>query len=164
MELHDPVKVYAAASNLEAHQLAEELLAAGIESQVIEDNAAMGVLEGGLNSTSHHPEVWISSADLERASVVVLSFEAEARRPQALLGDQMTVELRAEWIDATCDKCGTVTRFAPIQKGTVENCPNCFAFMDVGSDVDFDDWNVIEHEGDEEEPESNEEIGEEAPE
>ncbi len=155
MDLHDPIAVYTAANNLEAHQLAEELIAAGISSQVIEDNATMGVLE----TTSQHPQVWISSADLERAGGIVEKFDSESRHP--VTGNQVTVELHSEWIDATCDKCGTVTRFAPIEKGTIVNCPNCFAFMDVGNDVDFDDWNVIEQEedadADEESSEGNQE-------
>lgn len=149
MELDDPVTIYTAGSNLVAHQFAEALLASGIESQVIEDNVPMGVLEGGQNSTSHHPRVWISSTDLERAAVVVQAFEAEVHGRQILLGNQVQVDLRAEWIDATCEKCGTVTRFAPIHQGTVENCPNCFAFMDVGVEDEFDDWNVIDVESDE---------------
>lgn len=144
MELNDPVAVYTAGSNLEAHQLAEELLAAGVQSQVVEDNGTMGVLDG----TSQHPQVWISSTDVERASAIVESFDAEARRPAAPAANQIAVELHAEWIDAACDKCGTVTRFAPIHKGTIVNCPNCFAFMDVGNDVDFDDWNVIDQDED----------------
>ena len=150
MELHDPVAVYTAGSNLEAHQLAEAMLAAGIQAQPIEDNSSMGVLEGGSNSTSNHPQVWVSAVDLERAAVVIQAFEMEARRPQILLGNQVEVELSAEWIDAECDKCGTVTRYAPIAKGTVVNCPSCYAFMDVGNDVDYDDWNVIEVESDSE--------------
>lgn len=158
MELNDPVAVYDAGSNLEAHQLAEELLAAGIQSQVVEDNGTMGI----LNGSSQHPQVWIASVDLERARSVVDKFDAESRGLSSPI-NQVSVELHAEWIDAACDKCGTVTRFAPIQKGTVVNCPNCFAFMDVGDDVGYDDWNVIDQEDDEgSDPDS--ESSEEAPE
>ena len=164
MELHDPVAVYTAASNLEAHLLAEAMLASGIPAQPIEDNSPMGVLEGGHNATTNHPQVWVSSSDLERAAVVIQAFEAEARQPQSLLGSQVQVELSAEWIDAECDKCGTVTRYAPIEKGTVVNCPNCFAFMDVGNDVDYDDWNVIDVESDSEVSQDGEAASEEAPE
>jgi hypothetical protein len=157
MELHDPIVVYTAGTNLAAHQLAEQLLAAGIESQVVEDNATMGVLDG----TSQHSQVWISSSQLEQARAIAQVFEQESIRPA--IGNQVAVELHAEWIDATCDKCGTVTRFAPIHKGTIVNCPNCFAFMDVGDDVDYDDWNVIDQE-DVEGADSENESSEEAPE
>lgn len=157
MELHDPIAIYTAANNLSAHQLAEELLAAGIESQVIEDNATMGVLE----ATSQHPQVWVSSGNVERALAIAQKFEQDSIHPPSR--NQISVELHAEWIDAKCDKCGTVTRFAPIHKGTIVNCPNCFAFMDVGDDVDYDDWNVIDQEdeeGEDSEGESSEEATE----
>lgn len=147
MDLHDPVAIYTAASNVEAHEIAELLLVAGIAAQVVEDNSQVGVWVGGLNSVLHKPKVWVSSSDLEAATAVVRGFEERAQ--QRTLAHQVHVDLQSEWIDARCDKCGTVTRYAPIEKGTVVNCPNCYAFMDVGGDVDFDDWNVIEAEASE---------------
>ena len=158
MKLNEPVAIYEAGSNLEAHQLAEVLLAAGVQSQVVEDNGTMGI----LNGASQHPQVWVASADLERANAVVEKFDAESSNLPSPV-NQIPVELHAEWIDAKCDKCGTVTRFAPIQKGSVVNCPNCFAFMDVGDDVDYDDWNVIDQ-AESEGSDSDSESSEEAPE
>ena len=142
MELHDPVAIYTAASDLEAYEIVELLQGAEIPAQVIED---MNLLDG-LNPPVHAAKVWVSSRDMERATAVTQAYEA--RIQQRELAHHVPVDLQSEWIDARCDKCGTVTRYAPIQKGTVENCPNCYAFMDIGSDVDFDDWNVIEVEND----------------
>lgn len=160
MELHDPVAICTAASNIEAHEIAELLLVAGVVAQVIEDNSQVGAWVGGLNSALHKPKVYVSSSDLEAATAVVRAFEERAQ--QRALTHQVQVDLNSEWIDARCDKCSTVTRYAPIEKGTVVNCPSCYAFMDVGVEDEFDDWNVIEHEGDEAEPEA--EDGDEAPE
>ena len=143
MELHDPVAIYTAASDLEAYEIVELLQGAEIPAQVIED---MNLLDG-LNPPVHAAKVWVASADLERATAVTQEYEARVQ--QRDLVHHVPVDLNSEWIDARCDKCGTVTRYAPIQKGTVENCPNCYAFMDIGSDVDFDDWNVIDAETDE---------------
>ena len=142
MELHDPVAIYTAASDLEAYEIVELLQGAEIPAQVIED---MNLLDG-LNPPVHAAKVWVASADLERATVVTRGYEA--RVLQRDLAHHEPVDLQSEWIDARCDKCGTVTRYAPIQKGTVENCPKCYAFIDIGSDVEFDDWNVIEVEND----------------
>ena len=140
MELHDPVAIYTAASDLEAYEIVELLQGSEIPAQVIED---MNLLDG-LNPPVHAAKVWVASGDLERATAVTREYEA--RVLQRDLAHHVPVDLNSEWIDARCDKCGTVTRYAPIQKGAVENCPNCYAFMDIGSDVDFDDWNVIDAE------------------
>ena len=153
MELHDPVAVYTAASNLDAHQIAGVLLASGVESQVVEDNSTVGIWVGGINPLLTKPQIWVSSRDLERAAPVIQQFENLVS--QRFLTQGVPVELRSEWIDATCEKCGTVTRYAPIQKGTVENCPNCLAFIDVGVDDEFDDWNVIDVEADPDESEES---------
>lgn len=161
MELNDPVAVYTAGSNLDAHQLVLALQAVEIESQVIEDNSTAGVWVGGVNSQIHKTQIWVSKVDVAKAAEIIQEFEL--RNFQRFQTREVPVDLKAEWIDAACDKCRTVTRFAPIQKGTVVNCPNCFAFMDVGNDVDFDDWNVIEQESDEDSDAGNE-SGEEAPE
>ena len=142
MELHDPVAIYTAASDLEAYEIVELLQGSEIPAQVIED---MNLLDG-LNPPVHAAKVWVSSRDMERATAVTQAYEA--RIQQRELAHHVPVDLQSEWIDARCDKCGTVTRYAPIQKGTVENCPKCYAFIDIGSDVDFDDWNVIEVEND----------------
>ena len=142
MELHDPVAIYSAASDLEAYEIVELLQGAEIPAQVIED---MNLFDG-LNPPVHAAKVWVSSRDLERATAVTRGYEA--RIQQRELVSHVPVDLQSEWIDARCDKCGTVTRYAPIQKGTVENCPKCYAFIDIGSDVEFDDWNVIEVEND----------------
>ncbi len=147
MELHDPVAVYTAASDLEAYEIVELLQGAEIPAQVIED---MNLLDG-LNPPVHAAKVWVSSRDLARATEVTQGYEARVQ--QRDLAHHVPVDLQSEWIDARCDKCGTVTRYAPIEKGTVVNCPSCYAFMDVGVEDEFDDWNVIEHEGDEADPE-----------
>ena len=158
MELHDPVAVYSAASDLEAHEVVELLQGAEIPAHAIEDT---NLLDGPL---VHAAKVWISSGDLERATVIVREFEARAQ--QRSLSHHVQVDLNSEWIDARCEKCGTVTRHAPIEKGTVVNCPSCYAFMDVGVDDEFNDWNVIEHEGEEgaEDEEAAADGSEEAPE
>ena len=157
MELHDPVAIYTAASDLEAYEIVELLQGAEIPAQVIED---MNLLDG-LNPPVHAAKVWVSSRDMERATAVTRGYEARVQ--QRDLAHHEPVDLQSEWIDARCDKCGTVTRYAPIQKGTVENCPKCYAFMDIGSDVDFDDWNVIEVENEGEGAELEAESPEESP-
>lgn len=140
MKLTNPVVVYTTAIDVEAYEVAELLTVAGIQSQVIEDQTPLE----GLNPPTHATQVWVASDDLPQATEIARGFETRAQQRQ--LSHVVTVDLQSEWIDTRCDRCGTVTRFAPLEKGTVVNCPNCFSFMDVGDESEFDDWNVIEHE------------------
>ncbi len=68
MELNDPVAVYTAGSNLDAHQLVLALQAFEIESQVIEDNSTAGVWVGGVNSQIHKTQIWVSKVDVAKVT------------------------------------------------------------------------------------------------
>ena len=145
MELHDPVAIYLAASNLEAHQIAGALHVADIASHVIEDNDPRGVWLGGLNSIIHKPRIWVSTSDRERAEIVIRDFEL-ANQERRIASQAQVTQSSSDWIDVCCEKCGEDSRYPIEQNGTVQNCPICYAFVDVGSEVEFHEWDTLDAE------------------
>ncbi len=50
-------------------------------------------------------------------------------------------------VDAICEECGVNTKYPSHTRGTVQTCPQCFAYVDVpGGQNDFEDWDVGEPE------------------
>jgi len=133
MTLRDPFAAYNAASNVEAHIVCGLLQDAGIEATVIEEAPLAGAWGwAGALSEMHKPQVWIERADIERAKPVLDEYEqsvAERRKPGT--GDP---------IEVTCEECGKKSTFPASQKGTVQTCPHCKAYIDVGDDVGFEGW------------------------
>jgi hypothetical protein len=137
MALNDPIAAYNAETNLDAHLVATALREAGLEANVIEDVSTAGLWLGGVVPEIHKPQVWIERADADRAKPVLEDFEhrrAERRRVAADAPD----------IEVLCEECGTKSMFPGNQYGSVQNCPHCRAFVDVGDDVPFDGWDETE--------------------
>ena len=78
MTFDQPTRLYVAASQLEADQLAESLKAADINSHVVEDRANAGMYSEAI---LWHPQVqvFVEAAAMDRAAAVVQTFEAELR-------------------------------------------------------------------------------------
>jgi hypothetical protein len=134
MALQDPFAAYNAASNVEASIVCGLLQDAGIEAMVIEDVSQAGIWVGGFAGEIHKPQVWIERADIDRAKPVLDEYErraAERRKPGT-----------GEPIEVTCEECGKKSTFPASQKGTVQTCPHCNAYVDVGDDVGFDGWDA----------------------
>jgi threonine dehydratase len=121
MALIDPVKIYAASSNLEAEMIRRRLLAAGIEAHAGEDVSTVGFSLFGTIAGVFDAGVFVSRPDAVQAMEVIREHE----RQQAERAGGAAVE-------ATCEDCGKTSSFAAAQRGTVQNCPHCDAFMDVG--------------------------------
>jgi hypothetical protein len=132
MPIQDPVAVHDAASDDDAVLIRNALIAAGIEAYVSESEP---------QAESHQPQVWVDRSDLARAAQVVYDYESQAWERRA--NQQATENL--EPIDVVCD-CGQTTRFSALQRGTVEECPACGAFLDVGEPDELEDWGTPEDE------------------
>ena len=65
MALHDPVAVYNAANNVEAHLVRNALLTSGVEAHVTEDVSQVGTWAFGLLPEIHKPQVWVERQDIE---------------------------------------------------------------------------------------------------
>lgn len=133
MNLQDPIAIYVAATNLEAHQVCGLLGSYGIAAHAMEDSSRGGFWSFGLFPQIHRPKVWVSRSDESRADAVIQEFERERRARQADAAGSTE-------ITAACEECGAESLFPAAQAGTVQDCPRCGAFMDVGSVAEFDDW------------------------
>jgi rubredoxin len=103
MALRDPLAVYNAANNLEAHLLRNLLADAGIEAFVTEDVSQIGAWLGGLVPEIHKPQVWIDRADTDRAKPVLDDYE----RRLAERENTGSVESDSEGSEAAvCLACG----------------------------------------------------------
>ncbi len=129
MPLHDPVAVY----NTEALFVRDALIGAGVEAFLIEDVSQVGTWVGGMIPEIHKPQVWVARADVERAKPVLDAFERRAQQLRAA-GPQTS----GEAIETVCEDCGRPASFPAEQQGSVQECPHCGAFMDVGDDAAAD--------------------------
>lgn len=145
MALKDPIAAYHAANDVEAHMLCDLLIERGIEAHVIEDNSAGELFSLGALSEIHRPQIWIERTDIERAKPVLDEFEqslkSHSNKDATVVGTP---------IEVTCDECGEKTKFPGDLHGTVQECPKCTAYLDVG--VVEGDWGEmsVEEETDEE--------------
>jgi len=130
MALQDPVAVYNAASNVEAHLVKLWLVESGIEAFVLEDLSTVGIWMFGALPEIHKPQVWVSSCDVERVRPILAQYEEDlAERQRA---SQSTGAEAGAPIEVVCDECDQQSLFPASQRGTIQDCPACGAFVDVG--------------------------------
>jgi hypothetical protein len=138
MALVDPVKIYAATTNIEAQLICRLLQGACIEAFAGEDVSPVGLWLLGTVPGVFDAGVFVSRVDAERAMNLIRQEERLNVERSNLQGPE---------VEATCEECGKTAAFPAAQRGTVQNCPNCGAFLDVGE---------IDLSGDVEESESEE--------
>src|SRR5262249_20162503 len=122
MGLVDPVKIYAAESNTQAQMICRLLQAQGVEAFAGEDVSPAGAGIGGTLPGVLDAGVFVSRADADRAYELIGEHE---RREADRSGEQ------GEEIEATCEECGETAAFPAAQRGTVQDCPHCYALVDV---------------------------------
>src|SRR4051794_5767573 len=102
MALVDPVKVYAATSNVEAQMVCRLLQSAGVEAFAGEDVSPAGQWIGGTIPGIFDAGVFVSRADAERAVALIRQKEGvEAERTGAQGAD----------VEVTCEDCGEPATF-----------------------------------------------------
>jgi Putative prokaryotic signal transducing protein len=142
MPLSDPVAVYNASSNDEAHLVRDALQAAGVEAYVTEDLSVVGGWVGGLIPEIHKPQVWVDRASVDRAGPVLEDYERRA-------AERANPQPAGPPIEVVCEECGATNTYPTVQQGTVQQCAACAAYLDVGEEAPFDDWQAPgEEEGD----------------
>lgn len=136
MKLVDPVKIYAADTNIQAQLMCRFLQARDIDAFASEDLSPAGIWMGGTIPGVFDAGVYVSRADADRAHDVIRAWELQnADRFAATSID----------ISATCEECGATSAFPSNQRGTVQRCPQCFATMDIGDiESSDDDWGTEE--------------------
>lgn len=142
MSLRDPVAVYNAATNMEAGFVRDALVASGIEAFLTEDFSLGGTWIGGFLPEIHKPQVWVERADIDRAKPVLDEFERRATelRKRAAAGPA---------IEVVCEECRRSASFPAAQKGSVQQCPDCGAYIDVGEGEAPEGWEEGESETEE---------------
>ena len=75
MALQDPVAVYDAASNFEAHLICQFLRDAGIDAAVVEDLSPGGLFSLGTLDGIHKPQVWVERSAVEAAQALIWEYE-----------------------------------------------------------------------------------------
>ncbi|MBS0261853.1 MAG: DUF2007 domain-containing protein [Planctomycetes bacterium] len=143
MPLQDPVAIYNASTNLQAQQVCMVLQQAGIEAFAVEDLSRGADWVGGLIPEIHKPQVWVDRGDSERARQVIANYEARAA---ALHGGPQVHD--AQPIEMICEECEGQMTFPAAQRGSVQECPHCGAYVDVGEDSTEDDseWSAADTE------------------
>ena len=139
MALQDPVAVYDAASDIEAQQICNLLNEADVEAYVTEDDAQVGQVM--------KPQVWVDRSAIDRAKPILQDYERRQEGHETTQADDTVSE-------SVCEGCGQRTAFSASQEGTVQTCPHCGAYMDVGEVLDSkqSDLDADSDEGKGEEP------------
>jgi len=125
MDLKEPVVVYTAPTNLEAHVVVSMLTANEIPAYAVEDQSGASIWMLGTITQFHRPKVYVDKSDVEAALQLVLEFE-ERQRERNRPGTS------TEQVEVRCEECGASTMFPAAQSGTVQDCPKCHAYVDVG--------------------------------
>ena len=147
MSLRDPFAAYSATSNVEAHWVRNLLVDAGIEAVVIEDISQVAVFVGGLLPAIHNPQVWIERDAIEQARPILIEYEQHLADRRA--AEQDSSGVGGTPVEVLCEECGQSCEFPVAQSGSVQNCPNCGAYIDVGDATDVEGWEETPGEGQE---------------
>ena len=133
MNLKDPIAVYTAATNLEAHVIVNMLNDNGVPAFAVEDQSGASLWMFGTISQFHDPKVWIDKSSVSEAEKLIDSFEKRQN-------ERRNVSTQTQELHVVCDVCGKTTTYPGTLNGTVQRCPQCDTFIDVGElnwDQDF---------------------------
>lgn len=141
--LDDPVPAYVADGNLESHIVVRWLEANGVPAHAVEDHSGVSLFALGTISQFHKPQVFVNRSDLERAAELLQEFEDQRNLRRKGTSD-------AAPIMSECEECGATSEFPALQNGTTQTCPQCHAYMDVGTSDWPEDFDFGEPEDDSE--------------
>lgn len=132
MALRDPIALYTAVTTLEASVLCQILTSSGIEAHVVEDVSISGQWTFGLLPQIHKPQVWIERADVAAAQPIITSYERAEAGKTAQHNDDAPIKV-------VCEECEKELEFPATQRGALETCVHCGAYVDVG-EVEMEGW------------------------
>lgn len=127
MSLKDPIAAYNAESNMEAILVQRFLESEGVEAFATEDNSLVGHWMFGNLPEIHKPQVWINRSDTERVAQLLTEYEHRKIERDA---ERKAHEPKTIVVD--CEDCGEASTFAGSLNGTVQDCPRCGSYVDVG--------------------------------
>jgi hypothetical protein len=124
MGLRDPIAVYNAATNIEAHLICSILTNAGIEAYASKDVSPGGLWMFGTLPEIHKPQVWANRSDIGRVKPLLDDYEGRLAARQAASEAMPDVTF-------PCEECGKSVTFPAQRRGHVETCPHCGNYVDV---------------------------------
>ncbi len=142
MPFQEPVVVFTGESDIDPFRVRSHLLQNGIEAEVIEfaDPTSGDVFAGALVEPPA-PQLVVEKSEFEAARALVVAFEQQTRIDREQRNERLA---SAEPVSVECEHCKKTTAFAATLTGTVQVCPRCQSYLDVGDDDAFDDWQVDE--------------------
>ena len=138
MGLREPFELYRASSNLEAQMLVDFLESKGVETWLDEDQSHIGTGVFGNLPQVVKPLVWVERERAEDAARLVQDFEAMHLKPEEVIAGDGSIKVE-------CHDCRLVTEFPASAVGTVQTCPRCRAYLDVG-ELDWEEQDFGEPE------------------
>jgi len=91
------------------------------------------LIHAGSEGPAQGIQVWVNDpTQAEEAQRLLEEFKAKQQAEETVGGGGP--------VEATCEECDKVTTFPAKERGSVQHCPHCGAFMDVtdGADEDAD--------------------------
>jgi hypothetical protein len=120
------VEVYRARSALQATLLIQALAKVGIEARIDGQFSHSAAESIGRMSWEYAPRILVRAEDAEDARHVLLGLEELERRRMAQDEHCTTV------VAVVCEECQQEATFPETQHGSVQDCPHCGAYVDVG--------------------------------
>ncbi len=133
----DPRCVHVDNETATATLVASWLTAQGIPAKITNEN--IGGFEGltsvSTSLGSNGVEVWVDDlADADRAKQLLAEKAAELKSAHPVVSLP---------VEAECDECGIRSTFAGEARGTVQECPNCSAYIDIpGANDEWDEEEI----------------------
>lgn len=124
-QLQNPVAVYTAASNIQAHMIVKLLAANDVSAHAVEDQSGVSLWAMGTITQFHQPRIWVEESNVETATALIREFEQKnaARSQPQTVGTS---------IEVLCEGCEKTSTFPSSQNGTTQDCPHCGNYVDVG--------------------------------
>ena len=89
----------------------------------------MGTWLFGILPQTHKPAIWVEREDAEKAAKLLAQYEQDLIERQAQAKEP---SFGTDPIAVVCEECGRKSEFPANQRGTIQNCPFCRAYVDVG--------------------------------
>jgi hypothetical protein len=131
MDFEKPVIVYTAETNVEAHLIVDMLLAHGVPAHAVEDQSGVSLWALGTITQFHQPNIWVDETNRGEAARLIQVFEEKKRSRDDVVKKSGTIQV-------FCDDCGKTLSFPGSLDGTIQECPHCHAYVDVG-DLPWED-------------------------
>ena len=132
------VEVYRAKNGLQAHLFVAALEQAGIKAEIQGElfNPAAATSSSLISAGTvwwDAPRILVIAEHAERARQLLLELELREReKAQAVDAGPP--------IDVVCEECGNRASFPAVQRGSVQQCPKCWTYLDVGDEELSDGW------------------------